>query len=91
MPPRGEHQIRVWYAVLALVISCLLIAFVSVWYTHWVDDKANQRWCALMVTLDEAYKEVPPTTPASKNVAREVAILRETLGCQDWHKGPIRK
>lgn len=74
-------MIRLWYAVTALVLSCLVVAGVSVQYANYVDRKSNQRWCELLATLDDAYRATPPRSPAGKKVASDVVRLRKDFGC----------
>lgn len=73
--------IRLWYAIAAIVISCIVVAGVSVQYANYVDKRSSQRWCSLIGTLDDAYHATPPQTPAGRNVASDIARLRGDLGC----------
>jgi hypothetical protein len=71
----------VWYSLLVLFVVILSTMVFNVWYTNHVQQVANQRWCALMVGMDDAYRQVPPTTPTGRNVAAEIHRLRRSLGC----------
>lgn len=42
---------------------------------------AHQRSCGLVVALDEAYRDLPPQTPTGREVAAQVAALRDTYDC----------
>lgn len=76
--------IRLWYAVIALVVSCLVIAGISVQYSNYVDRKSNQRWCELLATMDDAYKANPPRTDAGQRMAAELRRLRVDFGCANF-------
>lgn len=77
----ASPMIRLWYAILSLVVACVVIAGVSVQYANYVDRKSNQRWCDLLSTLDDAYKSSPPQSPAGEKVAADIARLRKDFGC----------
>lgn len=42
---------------------------------------ADRALCGVVVTLDDAYRQTPPTTPAGKNLAAGLADLRRSLRC----------
>lgn len=84
--------IRLWYAITALVISCFVIAFVSVQYANWTreqtieemrsqQERSDQRWCELLRTLDDGYKAQPPGSPTGQKIAADIARLRQQFGC----------
>lgn len=73
--------VRFGYAVVVAFIACVSIAFGSVAYANHVQRDSDRKWCKLVGTLDDAYREQPPTTPTGKNVADSVAQLRHDLGC----------
>lgn len=47
------------------------------------ERKADQRWCSLMVLLDNAYADpnTPPTTELGKKVAAAIHEIRLSLNC----------
>ena len=42
---------------------------------------SERAWCSVIITLDDSYRETPPTTPAGKNVAEGIARLRTQFRC----------
>lgn len=85
-------MIRLWYAVTALVMSCVVIAAVSVQYANWTRQEtiretqrqqreSERRWCALLSTLVDAYSAQPPRSPAGVAVAERVTELHRQFGC----------
>lgn len=77
-------MIRLWYAISALVVSCLVVAGVSVQYANYVDRKSNQRWCQLLSTLDDTNTDQPPRGPAGEQFARDISQLRTDFGCDNY-------
>ncbi len=84
--------IRVWYAMTVTFVVTIAFAGASVLYANHAADQAvqrsvetdresNRRWCTLLVTMDEAYRESPPSTEAGKTMAAEVTRLRAEFGC----------
>lgn len=77
-----------WAALAAVVLSMFLLAAANVIYTGWVDSQrdeaereADRRWCALLVTLDDAYSSTPPATEIGRRVAAAIHSLRTDLDC----------
>lgn len=80
--------VRVWYALVVLVLSLTAISFVSIQYANHVDRKreqsereADRRWCDMLSTLDDIYRANPPATETGRKVARNTANLRRDFGC----------
>ncbi|MEU8334789.1 hypothetical protein [Micromonospora tulbaghiae] len=46
-----------------------------------IDRESNRRWCGVVTTLDDAYRQTPPQTPAGKKIAKDIAELRIEFGC----------
>jgi hypothetical protein len=85
--------IRVWYAMTVTFVVTIAFAAASVLYANHaaeqaversneIDRESNRRWCALLTTLDDAYKQTPPKTDAGRNLAAETVRLRREFGCQ---------
>ena len=45
------------------------------------EREADQRWCALLTTLDDAYSTIPPTSELGRKVANAIHALRTDLNC----------
>ena len=84
--------IRVWYAMTVTFVVVVAFAAASVLYANHaaeqaerraeqIDRESNRCWCAMLGTLDDAYKATPPRTEAGQHVAAEVARLRTEFGC----------
>lgn len=84
--------IRVWYAMTVTFVVTIAFAAASVLYANHaaeqaversnaIDRESNRRWCALLATYDEAYRESPPVTETGRTLATEVARLRTQFGC----------
>lgn len=77
-----------WITLTSIALSVLALAIAGVAYTSYVDGQreksereADQRWCTLLGTLDEAYSTVPPTTELGRRVALAIHTLRRDLKC----------
>lgn len=64
-----------------LVAAMLAVGSAAVWYADRAARESEQRWCGLIVTMDRAYREQPPTTPTGREMAARVGGLRESFGC----------
>ncbi len=77
-----------WYAIAAVVVSLLLLGGLGFWYTNYslaeadkTERENDRRWCQLLVTLDDAYSTVPPTSELGRRVADAIHALRTDLEC----------
>jgi hypothetical protein len=70
-----------WYAWFALLLSTLGVGIGAVIIAVHVSAASDRKWCSVVVTLDDAWTETPPTTPAGVNLARDFARLRQHLDC----------
>lgn len=76
------------YAALVVFVT-LVVGAVGNWaYIQHVDRQAERRnverareICGLIVVLDNAYQQTPPTTPVGRNLADEIHRYRVRLGC----------
>lgn len=62
-------------------ISIIAVVVASILYTQSVDRQSNQKWCEVLVPLDDAYSTSPPTTELGQKVARAMHDLRINFGC----------
>jgi hypothetical protein len=70
-----------WYAVLAVVLSSATAGAIALVVALHANAESDRKWCSVVVTLDDAWTETPPTTPAGVNLARDFAQLRRHLDC----------
>ena len=77
-----------WYALVVTVSSVALLALAGVLYTNYslgeadkTERENDRRWCQLLVTLDDAYSTVPPTSALGRRVADAIHALRTDLEC----------
>lgn len=71
-----------WWSVLVLLAAMLIVGVASMLHTTRTARESEQRWCALLTTMDTAYREQPPTTPTGRRLATDVAELRAQFGCR---------
>lgn len=84
--PREQRVVRVPLYLLLVgialtVLSPILAVVASTRISGGALAESEQRWCQLIATLDDAYRETPPATAAGLNVARGIADLRRDLNC----------
>lgn len=59
---------------LAVGLAAVLIALHS-------QVESEQKWCSVVGTLDDAYRQQPPQTPVGRRVAADMSALRKSLRC----------
>ncbi|MFE7869774.1 hypothetical protein ACFUYE_05415 [Micromonospora humida] len=70
-----------WRVLVACLLAALGSSATSILYTNAAAHQAEQRWCGIVATLDDAYQQTPPQTPAGKRIADSIAELRGEFGC----------
>ena len=81
-----------WYAWLVVVGSSVVSSFLALMVALHLNASSTRRleeerkatdikWCAIVSTLDDSYRESPPTTATGKNLAVAMAELRKQLLC----------
>lgn len=94
MNPAKSNRVAM-YSLVATFVSVLSMLSVNIMYTNHVDQerrkatslsiaevqRIDREWCELLVTLDEAYRKTPPTTPTGRSVADSIRHLRGDLHC----------
>lgn len=77
--PAPNRPGRAWWVALALSVLAVGAGAIGV---ERRDSATNQRkFCTVVSTMDDSYRETPPTTVAGKNLAQSITQLRHDLGC----------
>lgn len=76
-----RRPVPLWYALLAVLLSVLAISLATLAYTAHVRREADRRWCGLIGALDDAYSATPPQSELGRQVAAELARLRQQFDC----------
>lgn len=73
---------RITQALVALVAVGLAIT-INILYVGYNQQRSDQRWCALMVGLDDNYRAAPPGSlpPRTQTFADSVKMLRKDFKC----------
>jgi hypothetical protein len=78
-----------WYVLVAVLVSSLLVSSAGIWYTNYVDGQreraereSDRRWCALLTDLDGAYESSTPQTELGRRIAAAIHELRGGFGCR---------
>lgn len=81
-------SLKLRYAIVSAVVSCVFMGAVAITYTNYVDRKrdANERkndqqWCELVTFYDDYYTKTPPTTELQRMQAALMHARRISLGC----------
>jgi hypothetical protein len=71
---------RLLWAVVVSYVAVFAMVFVGIWYVNHEIINSNQKWCELLVTLDNP---IPPDkdSPRSVDAATKFHRLRINLGC----------
>lgn len=89
-PVNLEHRKPKWvitiphkfmYTWIVSFIAMALLTGAAIQYSNYVDRKSNERWCGVVVTLDNSYQKTPPQTAAGQDIAREMKKLRREFRC----------
>ncbi|MGW5556840.1 hypothetical protein ACWER9_06410 [Micromonospora sp. NPDC003944] len=83
-----------WRVLVACLLAALGSSTVSILYSNEsarqseqrVSEQqrlSEQRWCGIVSTLDDAYRQTPPQTPAGQKIARDIRQLRAQFGCPE--------
>jgi hypothetical protein len=69
------------YWWIALLLSSLTTGVVAIVVARNGNAESQRKWCRVVVTKDDAYRETPPATAAGKNFAESISQLRRDIGC----------
>ena len=77
LTPTGA--LRAWWAIFMVLVTAILVAGAAVLYTNRAQRESDQRWCALLASLDQP--ETPATTERGRQIQIQIHQLRRDLGC----------
>lgn len=70
-----------WYALAVIVLSTLTMALLAIGIAQHTARESERKWCSIVVTLDDAYRQTPPSSTVGRQLAADMAQLRRDLGC----------
>lgn len=70
-----------WYWWAAMLASSLVFALGAMFISLHAQAESERKWCSVVSTLDEAYRQQPPATPLGQRIAADMAALRKSLRC----------
>lgn len=68
---------KTWYALVVILVVSLALNGVM----YFVVVHTSRKICGIVVSLDEAYRQNPPTTPIGRDIANKMHSYRDSLGC----------
>lgn len=77
LTPTGA--LRAWWAIVMVLVCAVLAAGACIVYTNQTQRESDQRWCALLATLDAP--GVPAETERGRRIQQQVHELRRSLRC----------
>jgi hypothetical protein len=88
----ADRQRPSWYSTAAILASSLVMSLASMGIALHVNAESDRKaevarveserkWCSIVITLNDSYREQPPTTATGKNVAAGIAELAKSLDC----------
>ncbi|MEU4367565.1 hypothetical protein [Micromonospora chersina] len=72
---------RSWQALAVSFVCAFLAAGAAMIYANKVARDSERKWCGIVSTMDDAYRQTPPQTPAGRKLAADIAQLRGQFGC----------
>lgn len=72
---------RAWQTLVVVLVAAIVSSVASMAYANAAARQSEQRWCGVVSTLDDAYRETPPQTPAGQKIATNIRRLRADFGC----------
>jgi hypothetical protein len=69
--------LRQAWALLLVFVAILAVGVGSMIYSNHTAAASQRQWCDLLLAFDDAYREVPPQTPAGVKIAERLAELRD--------------
>lgn len=72
---------RSWDLLAVSFVCAFLAAASSMLYANKVARDSQRQWCGIVTTLDDAYRERPPQSPAGVQMAQDIRRLRGEFGC----------
>ncbi len=76
-----ERMRSPWAAFFTLLLLFVGGLAFNMFWTHRVNRESDRKWCDLVSTLDQAYRQAPPQTETGRRVAEGIARLRQNLDC----------
>lgn len=77
--PRAQNPFT--RSLVTLVAGIVIALGLNASFTLWQVQQSQHRWCAVMVTLDNADQHAKPTSQSGRNLFRDFHNLREEFGC----------
>lgn len=76
-----RRVVGTWYRVTALMVVSATFSGLALALALHANAESDRKWCSIVGTLDESWRESPPTSPSGKNLAGDIRRLREELRC----------
>ncbi|KAB1946084.1 hypothetical protein F8271_07740 [Micromonospora sp. ALFpr18c] len=67
---------RAWQTLVVALLFAVLTGAASMAYSNRAAAALERKWCDLLSTFDDAYRETPPQTPTGKKIADRLRELR---------------
>lgn len=70
-----------WRFLAVSFVAAIVAAAASMLYTNHAAHESERKWCGVVSTMDDAYRDTPPQTPTGRKIAADIARLRADFGC----------
>lgn len=78
MKIKDKHLVR---SLIMVFVSIIIVTVTGIFYTGYSIRKNNQKWCEFLITMDEAYESIPPTSDLGKKIFRSFHELKINYEC----------
>jgi len=70
------------YSVMAILGTLIVSMSLTILIALHAVKQSEQKFCAIVLTMTNGYRQSPPTTATGKNVSERMEALRKSLDCE---------
>lgn len=86
--PKKKRRVNITpgakWGLLISYVSAFLVGLAAIQYANYVNNHNNQRWCSVLVAIDDAYADAsnnPNISKAGRHIGEEFHRLRIEFQC----------
>lgn len=75
-----------WRWRIAMILTVIMASAGTLYISGERTRQSERKLCAIVTSMDESYRETPPSTAAGRAMAVNLSDLRQQLGCPNKEK-----